>query len=156
MSSSQLDHLQQAQVWTLTYDPKNYQFHAKILLLTGIPWIGVFFSNLIIHKDKDGPCQSLALILLFDIIPLLSVNKISSFHTELILVSGLLCVRCPGLQWPCGGTDQQSDGQSQVWSISQDQQLQVSTREWLKYRQVGEICDILGKRLSLFKKLRFY
>ena len=42
-------------------------------VMTGIPWIGVLFSNLIVHKHMDGPCQSFIFIFLFDLCPLLTV-----------------------------------------------------------------------------------
>ena len=47
-------------------------------LQSGIPWIGVFFSNLIIHKHMDGPCQSFIFIFLCDLFPLLTVRIVLS------------------------------------------------------------------------------
>ena len=40
-------------------------------------------------------------------------------------LSGLLCVRCPGLQWSSGGEDQPISGQNKIQPISQDEQFQV-------------------------------
>ena len=44
---------------------------------------------------------------------------------ELNLLSGLLCLRCPGLQWSGGGEDQQSAGQNEIQPVSEDEQHQV-------------------------------